>query len=206
MAARVIVLLAVLGLSALSAAAQDEGRLERVPWTTSRITGSPEPPPPFRTERAFPHLEFTRPVHLVPFPDHSRYVLVALLGKIYTFPDDPDCRKADLLIDLAKEIRPADGSRGPQTTLAFQFDPDFSRNRACYIMYVMKKRKGEKVFREDGSVVSRFTMTDTDPPRVDPASERILLRWPAGGYGMIRAMAFRTSSANSEPRPAFRLS
>src|SRR5262245_55061570 len=30
----------------------------RVPWTTSRIVGSPEPPPPYRNERAFPNLQF----------------------------------------------------------------------------------------------------------------------------------------------------
>src|SRR5262245_7676543 len=30
---------------------------KRVPWTTSRIKGSPEPPPPYRTVSAFPKLK-----------------------------------------------------------------------------------------------------------------------------------------------------
>src|SRR5438094_650264 len=29
---------------------------KRVPWTTSRVIGSPEPPPPYTTEPAFPKL------------------------------------------------------------------------------------------------------------------------------------------------------
>ena len=28
---------------------------KRVPWSTSRVTGSPEAAPPYRTERAFPN-------------------------------------------------------------------------------------------------------------------------------------------------------
>jgi len=31
---------------------------KRTPWTTSRITGSPEKPLPYVTERAFPNLKF----------------------------------------------------------------------------------------------------------------------------------------------------
>src|SRR5688572_4609694 len=42
---------------------------ERPVWTTSKITGSPEPPPPLRSEPAFPKLTFKSPVALVPFPD-----------------------------------------------------------------------------------------------------------------------------------------
>ena len=29
---------------------------KRVPWTTSNVKGSPEPPPPYKTEPAFPKL------------------------------------------------------------------------------------------------------------------------------------------------------
>ena len=36
-------------------------RAERVPWTTSRVVGSPEPPPPARVERAFPVIDAVRP-------------------------------------------------------------------------------------------------------------------------------------------------
>ena len=37
---------------------------KRVPWTTSKVKGSPEPPPPYRTEIAFPKLKFDEPLEL----------------------------------------------------------------------------------------------------------------------------------------------
>ena len=64
---------------------------ERPVWTTSKITGSPEPPPPLRAEPAFPKLTFKAPVALVPFPDGKRYVVVEEKGRLYTFPNDPAC-------------------------------------------------------------------------------------------------------------------
>ena len=35
---------------------------DRTPWTLSRIAGTPEPPPPYTVEPAFPLLRFDRPV------------------------------------------------------------------------------------------------------------------------------------------------
>ena len=39
-------------------AAGPPARAARTPWTTSRVVGSPDPPPPFRVVRAFPNLKF----------------------------------------------------------------------------------------------------------------------------------------------------
>jgi hypothetical protein len=33
----------------------------RPAWTTSRVTGAPDPPPPYKVVRAFPNLKFTHP-------------------------------------------------------------------------------------------------------------------------------------------------
>src|SRR5438093_210081 len=42
------------------------GLEKRVPWTTSKVIGSPEPPPPYTTEPAFPALpKFEEPLDLV---------------------------------------------------------------------------------------------------------------------------------------------
>lgn len=157
---------------------------ERIPWTTSRITGSPEPPPPLRAERAFPRLTFTQPVALTPFPGRRRYVLVEEHGTLYTFGNDPACEKADVLIDLRKEVRglnKIDRCRGVGQSFAIAFDPQFEKNRRCYVMYVLASTDRKRPL-EEGSRISRFTVTDTDPPRLDPASEEVLLTWLAGGH------------------------
>jgi hypothetical protein len=38
--------------------AAEPAKSARIPWTTSRVVGSPDPPPPFRVVRAFPELKF----------------------------------------------------------------------------------------------------------------------------------------------------
>ena len=48
------------------------------------------------------------------------------------------------------------------------FHPKFAENRYCYVCYVLKGKGAELA---DGSRLSRFTMSKSDPPRIDPASE-----------------------------------
>src|SRR5436190_12279748 len=80
----------------------------RVSWTTSRITGTPEPPHPYRAERAYPKLTFREPVFLVRTSSIDRWFLGERFGKIYSFPRSPDVEKADLVIDLTKEVHVTD--------------------------------------------------------------------------------------------------
>ena len=43
----------------------DDAGPKRVPWTTSRILGSPDPPKPFVARRIFPKLEFREALEIV---------------------------------------------------------------------------------------------------------------------------------------------
>src|ERR1043166_4469445 len=115
--------------------AQDKQESERLVWTASKITGSPEPPPPLRAERAFAALTFKKPVQLVAFPGYRRYALVEEDGAIYSFRNDPACEKADPFLDVRKEILNLDKvekCRGAEYTYSIAFDPDFAKNRFCY--------------------------------------------------------------------------
>src|SRR3954453_7428406 len=40
----------------------------RTPWTTSRVLGSPDPPPPFKVVHVFPNLKFDHPLLIARFP------------------------------------------------------------------------------------------------------------------------------------------
>src|SRR5262245_23869785 len=80
------------------------GIAARAPWTTSRITGSPDPPPPYRIERAFPKLTFVNPLLLTGAPGSNRFFVAEHSGKIWSFPIDPDCAKADVFFDPNKEL------------------------------------------------------------------------------------------------------
>ena len=179
-------MIAIALLLALSRAeglpAQDPG--PRVPWTSSRITGSPEPPPPARSVRAFPKLTFTKPAHLVPFPDRRRWAVVEEKAMLWSFRNAEDVEKPELLIDLRKEIRGLDavpGAKGVDNSYAIVFDPDFAKNRFCYVMYTIGSADRRKPL-PNGSRVSRLKVSDAEPPRLDPASETVLLEWVAGGH------------------------
>ncbi len=146
------------------------GLAKRVPWTTSRITGSPEPPPPYQIERVFSKLQFKNPVVLTKAPNCERLFLAELRGKVYSFAADPACEQADLFADLAKDIK------GLRRVYGLAFHPDFPRKRICYICYVLDENNPV------GTRVSRFKVNNTDPPTLDSASEEILLTWRAGGH------------------------
>src|SRR5258707_669951 len=86
--------IAVTGSGGDSQPAKPFGIAKRVPWTTSHIKGSPEPPLPFRAEMAFPHLAFDFPLDLVMGPGSNRWFVAEQFGRIYSFPNDPKCKKA----------------------------------------------------------------------------------------------------------------
>ena len=56
----------------------------RVLWTSSGIQGTPEPPPPYRVEVAFPDLKFRQPVTLTNAPNCDRLFVVELGGKVFS--------------------------------------------------------------------------------------------------------------------------
>src|SRR5262249_27909567 len=59
-------------------------------WTTSRVVGSPDPPPPFKVVRAFPKLKFKHPLLLTGPPGSDRLFVGEQDGVLYSFRDRPD--------------------------------------------------------------------------------------------------------------------
>lgn len=143
---------------------------KRPAWTTSHIAGSPEPPPPYVVADAFPGIRFKTPVMLTNAPGTNRLFVVEVTGKLYSFLPDREASKTDLFFDLL--------AHQPDTIQAYgiAFHPQFAMNRFVYLCYVLK---GEK---PDSTRVSRFTVSNTDPPAVDPKSERLLLTFLGGGH------------------------
>jgi uncharacterized repeat protein (TIGR03806 family) len=146
------------------------GLLQRVPWTTSRVVGSPEPPAPYKVEPAFPKLTFDRPLAITNAPGINRLFVVEQAGKIYSFVNDLNTDKLDLVVDL-KQARPK-----LTAIYGLTFHPDFARNRFVYICYVVKSEQPQ------GTLVSRFDMNDGDVPQIDAGSERKIITWKSGGH------------------------
>jgi uncharacterized repeat protein (TIGR03806 family) len=109
-------------------------------------------------------------VVLVPAAGTSRLFLGDLKGRIWSFPDDPSCRRVDLALDVSK--------LHPDLSMFYGlvFHPKFEQSRHVYVCYVLKQNT------DDGSVVSRFEVSRTDPPVIDPKSEQVVLKFWAGGH------------------------
>ncbi len=146
------------------------GIKKRIPWTTSRIKGSLLPPAPYKIERVFPNLTFDHPTDMCNLSGSDRLFMVELKGKIYSFPIKRDVRKPDLFADLDQI------SKGKLRAYRIAFQPKFEQNRYCFVCYILKQNLPQ------GTRVSRFKVTNTDPPTLDLSSEQVLLTWPSGGH------------------------
>jgi putative heme-binding domain-containing protein len=168
-AAAVLLLLPLLpdGLFAQDVA-RPFGLEQRVRWTTSRIRGTPEPPPPYRTESAFPRLTFKEPLEMDAAPIGNRLFVAERYGRILSFVNDAQSDQADVFLDLGKVI------------YGFAFHPKFQQNGHVFVTYVVDPAKEEP----RGTRLTRFTVPApaADPPRCDPATEKIILEWPSGGH------------------------
>ena len=168
--------------------AADQGPTRQRPsWTTSRLKGSPDPPPEFRVERAFPNLQFEMPLLAIHAPGTKRLFVAERFGKVYSFRDEPDVPQPDLFIDFREalpQLTPHPHAAGLGSVYGLVFPADFPANPICYICYTLKaagKRPNEPL--EDGTRLSRFRVLDpSGVPRVDVESEEVLLTWPAGGH------------------------
>jgi glucose/arabinose dehydrogenase len=167
------------------------GISSRVAWTAGRVSGSPDAPPPFQTERVFPNLTFNNPLDITVAPSLGRVLVLEQKGKVFSFADRNDVAKADLLLDLSQVhgLDQVPDCKGTGDAYGIVLHPDFARNHYCYVCYTLDYITRTRN-HENGSRVSRFTVSNTDPldklsagpPTIDPASEVIVLQWLSGGH------------------------
>ncbi len=138
-------------------------------WTTSHIRGSPETPKPYIAEQVFTQVRMNDALEMIPIPSTGRFVSVERGGKIWSYPDTPEAT-ATLLIDLK--------AAHPQMHSAYgiAFHPQWKTNGYVFLAYAY----GENVL--DGTKLSRFKLSQQEPPVLDPQSETFLLTWRSGGH------------------------
>src|SRR5258706_42127 len=83
----------------------------------------------FNPERVSPKLTFTTPLLLATAPGINRFFVCEQAGKMYSFPIDPNVAKADLVIDLRKDIQSFDKAtvQGVDELYGLAFHPQFTK-------------------------------------------------------------------------------
>jgi len=149
--------------------------------TTVSGLGFPDTPGPASAQivRAFPNLSFSSPVCLTYAPDGTdRIFVVEVAGRIRVFPNSAGAATTTTFLDISGRVR----SGGEEGLLGLAFDPDYASNGYFYVQYTSSVPQRR-------NVLSRFTVSATDPDVADALSEVELLGvdQPAGNHngGMV---------------------
>jgi glucose/arabinose dehydrogenase len=143
----------------------------RLPLTTSRVVGSPDPPTLYRVKRALPKLSVSFPVGVVHQPGSDRLLVIDepwpyAPTRVLRVKDDPAAeQQPEVLLDL------------PDTAYDIVFHPDFARNGYLYV-----GSNGPNAAPPRKTRVTRYTMDRTPPYRLDPKSATVIIDWPSDGH------------------------
>lgn len=121
----------------------------------------------YYTEDRWANLRFSAPIGMYTAPDTSnRIFVIEQGGYIKVFTDTGIVTSADTttFLNVASKVQ-----IGSETgLLGMAFHPNFSQNGYVYVDYTRKSPLT--------TIISRFKVSATNPNKVDPASEKILLQ------------------------------
>jgi uncharacterized repeat protein (TIGR03806 family) len=143
----------------------------RVPFTTSRVIGSPEPPLPYKTEPVFPNLKMTQVLSIEPEPGTDNLFVTQHMGswtgggQIHRVKNDPNVSETELLLKFPKEL-----------AYAVAFHPNFQANG---YVYVFVNDKQEPILHDR---VLRYTIDRKPPHKIIPESKTEIIAWPSNGH------------------------
>lgn len=140
----------------------------RVPWTASRVIGTPEPPPPLRGRPMFEQLKFKRPLYMTMEPgEGGRALVVEQGGKVWAFEHDEQVQTKDLFCQI-----------DDHDTYSVCFHPRFEQNRYVYVFANGPQSDREKRFNR----IVRYTVTQDEPACCAPDSRMTIIEWRSNGH------------------------
>ena len=126
----------------------------------------PGPAPQAGIEQAFPNLTFNSPIDLQNAGDGTNRLFVnEQAGRIMVFQNSASTASAKVFLDIRSRV----ASGGEEGLLGLAFDPAYASNGYFYVNYTAPNPLH--------TVVSRFTVTSSDPDKADPNTEEFILQF-----------------------------
>lgn len=141
------------------------GLTKRIPWTTSKVIGYPEPPLPYRSAPVFTTIKFNHPLYIIALPGTDRLLVIEQGGKIISFPDDPQTDKTEVFLELKD-----------RDFYGMTFHPKFAENRYAFVF-----SNGPNSAKSKQNRISRFTVSK-ETNMCLPETEFIIIEWVSNGH------------------------
>ena len=154
-------------------------------WESSRIQGSPNPPPPLKQVVRYPNLKFKQPLYIERDPARLRLWVVTREAVVHSFEAKSDVSATDVFVDLRADfakLTPHETAVKVNSAYGLAFHPDYPEVPVCWMTYTLLNNDRQNHL-EDGTRLSRFNVVFEDGvPKCDVASEKVLMSWTEGGH------------------------
>jgi uncharacterized repeat protein (TIGR03806 family) len=146
----------------------------RVPWTRSRVVGSPDPPLPYVATQVFTGISWDQPIYAKQEPGTENLVVIQKGGetdaptRIVRVSDQPEVDEVSLLLAVAD-----------RQVYGLTFHPQYTDNGFMYVF--SNHAEGES---EQANRVTRFTVSRDPAADVacDPETRQVILEWKSMGH------------------------
>jgi uncharacterized repeat protein (TIGR03806 family) len=147
---------------------------KRIPWTTSRVIGSPEPPLPYVARQIFEDIKWEQPIYAEQEPGTENLIVIQKGGgadaptRIVRLSDQPEVNETTVLLAVAD-----------RQVYGLTFHPQYQDNGFLYLFSNDSEVEPERVNR-----VTRFTVSHDSSAAVlcEPASRQVIIEWESRGH------------------------
>ncbi|HWG47667.1 MAG TPA: PQQ-dependent sugar dehydrogenase, partial [Gemmataceae bacterium] len=153
-------------------AAKPHGIERRIPLTTSRVVGSPEPPSPYRVKRVYPHLKLNFPIAVAHQPNSDQLLVITESGPYA--PTSLLRMKDDAKSEQTEKLLAWDG-----VAYDIKFHPNFKNNG---YVYIGMNGPSSAPSAAKKTRILRYTLDRQAPYQLDPKSEKLIIEWPSDGH------------------------
>jgi uncharacterized repeat protein (TIGR03806 family) len=138
---------------------------QRQPFTTSRLTGSPEPPLPFQSKRVFPELKLKHPLYIAHLPRTHRLLIVEQSQRIVSLSNVAESPTLETFCFVADH-----------EIYSVAFHPGFATNHFSFVF-----ANGPQSSAHKTNKIIRYEV-GADTLRCNDGSRLLIIEWESNGH------------------------